>query len=126
MADIAVCVVAFGSAVLAGLGVGSGGFLVVCLVLVAGCAQLEAQLLNLIFFVASSIAALAVNIIKKRLSLKVVLLLAIPGCIFSVGGAMLARSFEERALGKAFGGLLLLMGAWSLFSTLKEKKQGKE
>ena len=126
MAEIAVCAVAFGSAVLAGLGVGSGGFLVVCLVLVTGCAQLEAQLLNLIFFVASSIAALAVNIIKKRLSLKVVLLLAVPGCVFSVGGAMLARSFEEKTLGKAFGGLLLLMGAWSLFSTLKKEKQEKE
>ena len=43
-------IVSFFAAVLAGMGVGSGGIMVVWFTLAASMPQLEAQLLNLIFF----------------------------------------------------------------------------
>ena len=70
--------VAFLSAILAGMGVGSAGFLVVFLTVFEGFPQLSAQLMNLIFFISSSLAAIGVNFFKKRLDPKMILLVAVP------------------------------------------------
>ena len=116
---ISICALACG--ILAGLGVGSGGVFVVCLALFCGYPQLYSQSLNLIFFVASSVAAVIINLIKGRLSLKLVLAVAIPGCIGSVGGAMIAHQIGSGLLSKLFGGVLILCGVISLLSGKREK-----
>ena len=104
---------------LAGLGVGSGGLFVVCLRFVGGMDQLTAQSMNLIFFVASSAAALIVNIIKKRIVWSVVLAVAIPGCITSIGGAAIAHEVGSELLGVLLGGMLVACGAISLLNARK-------
>ena len=118
-------VVSFLAAVLAGMGVGSGGIMVVWFTLAASMPQLEAQLLNLIFFAVSSVAALVINLVKKRLSAAVILPLAVGGCIFSVGAAFIAREIDSSVLRKAFGVLMILMSAISAFFTLRSRKNGK-
>ena len=118
-------VVSFFSAVLAGMGVGSGGIMVVWFTLAASLPQLEAQLLNLIFFAVSSVAALVINLMKKRLLAAVVLPLALGGCIFSVGGAFIAKEIDSSVLRKAFGVLMILMSAISAFFTFKSGKNAK-
>ena len=114
--------VAFLSAILAGLGVGSAGFLVAYLTLFAGFDQISAQLMNLIFFISSSIAAICINLFKKRLDLKIILLIAVPGVLGAVSGASFAHSVDKEFLGKGFGAMLLLFGAISLFSGKSVKK----
>ena len=114
------CALACG--ILAGLGVGSGGIFVVCLALFLDYGQLYSQSLNLIFFVSSSVAAVVINLIKKRLSLPLVLAVAIPGCIGSVGGAMIAHQIGSEMLSKLFGGVLIACGILALFSKTKEEK----
>lgn len=120
---IITCAIAFISAVLAGLGVGSGGLVAVCLAVYVAMPQIDAQLLNLIFFAASSLAALAVNIFKKRLSLSIILPLALPGCVFAVGASFIAAKIESDALGKAFGILMITLGGISLLYTLNSTKK---
>lgn len=108
-------IVAFLSALLAGMGVGSAGLLVVYLTLFEGLPQLEAQMINMIFFSASAAASLGVNLVKKRLSLAVILSVAVPGCLGAAAGAYFAHSVEPGALGKIFGGLMVAIGALTLF-----------
>ena len=119
-------IVSFLAAILAGMGVGSGGIMVVWFTLAASLSQLDAQLLNLIFFVASSVAALFVNLLKKRLMTGVVLPLALGGCVFAVGCALIARDLEPTVLRKAFGVLMIAMSGLSAFFTVKSMKRGKK
>ena len=107
-------VLSFLSAVLAGMGVGSAGFLVVYLTLARSMPQIEAQLVNLIFFIASAMAAIGVNWYKGRLRPGVILLCALPGCLGAVCGSAFAHSVDSAFLGKAFGALLVLAGAATL------------
>ena len=107
--------------VLAGLGVGSGGIFVVVLRLFGGADQLLAQSLNLIFFAASSVAALLVNIFKGRIAWAVVLAVAIPGCLTAIGGAVIAHEIGSELLGKLFGGMLVACGLISLLNARKAK-----
>ena len=109
-------IVAFLTAILAGMGVGSAGFLVVYLTVFAQAPQLSAQLMNLIFFISSAMAAITVNLFKKRLSFKLIALVALPGVIGAVGGSAFAHSVDKGILGKGFGLMLILFGALSLFS----------
>jgi len=111
--------------VIAGMGVGSGGLMVVFFTAVSALPQLDSQLLNLIFFAASSVAALAVNVFKKRLSPAIILSLSLPGCVFAAGASLIARDIDSRILAKAFGLLLILLGGISLFSSLKNKNRTK-
>ena len=62
-------VASFLISVLAGMGVGGGGLLVIYLSLVRNIDQLAAQGINLLFFVCASLSALVVNIKKRSLKL---------------------------------------------------------
>lgn len=99
--------------VLAGLGVGSGGLFAVAMTLALGYSQLEAQSMNLVFFAASSAAAVVMNMIKKRIVWGVVLPVAIFGCVGAVGGAFIASRISLEILPKLFGAMLIACGAIS-------------
>lgn len=117
---MAVIIAALLCGVLAGLGVGSGGIFVVILRLFGGVDQLVAQSLNLVFFAASSLAALAVNVFKGRVIWRVVLAVALPGCLTAIGGAVIAHGIGGELLGKLFGGMLVVCGVISLFGARRE------
>lgn len=114
--DIAV---SFTVAVLAGMGVGGGGLAVIYLVLIRKMPQLEAQGINLMFFLSSAIPAVAVNVKKRRLDLHKLLLIAIPGAIFAVIGSLLAAKINAEILRKVFGGLTFTAGSAALFRPVK-------
>lgn len=118
IADIAA---AFLTAALAGMGVGGGGLLVIYLTLAREMPQLEAQGINLVFFLSSALPAIAVDIKKRRLDLRRILLIAIPGAVFAVLGAMLAAKVNAAVLRRIFGGLMLLAGGATLL-----KRRGKD
>ena len=115
--------IAFLSAVLAGMGVGSAGFLVVYLTMAKAMPQLEAQLINLIFFISSALAAIGVNWYKGRLRGKVILLTALPGCLGAVCGASFAHTVDSSSLGKAFGVLLIILGGITIVGTANQKEK---
>ena len=102
-------------ALLAGLGVGGGGLLVLYLTLVRHIPQAEAQGSNLLFFLCAAGAAFLVNRKRRQFPWRTVLLLAASGVILAIPGAMLATAVKNEILRKCFGGLLVLSGIVSLF-----------
>ena len=104
------------------MGVGGGGILVAYLTLFAGGEQLSSQLMNLIFFLSSSVAAIGVNLFKKRLRPGIILALTLPGIPGAVAGAFFAHSVDPHFLAKGFGGMLVAFGVLSLWSSFRNRK----
>lgn len=109
-------------AVLAGLGIGGGGLLVIYLTLVLKTEQLTAQGINLIFFIFSAIASLFVHFRKRNINIRNVSILALTGIISSVLGSYLSHNMDVGILKNIFGGLLILSGIMALFQ--KNKRRG--
>ena len=101
--------------ILAGLGVGSGGLLILYLTAADGMDQLTAQGTNLAFFVFALGAALLVHLRKRELSLPILGFLAAFGTLGAALGSFTASAVNTDLLRIALGALLLVMGAVSLF-----------
>ena len=101
---------------LAGLGVGGGGFYTLYLTLCLDTPQLQAQGLNLVFFIVSACASLLLHLRKRKFNFPLILLLiavGIPGALF---GALLAARLDTSLLSKYFGAFLAVCGTITLFS----------
>ena len=111
--------VSAGGAHLSGLGVGSGGLLVVFLTEYRGVGQLFAQGVNLIFFIFSSGAATAVNLRARKICYGAVLLMSIGGTIGAITGALIASVLNPDLLRIGFGLMLLIGGIPSFIRSIK-------
>jgi len=124
MFDLIVCAVL---AALSGMGVGGGGLFVVYLAVFGGAEQHTAQAVNLLIFLVSASAALAVHLRKRRIDKKLVSILALSGIAGCIPGAYAASIVPTGVLGKIFGAMLVVSSAVTLSSTLKDKKkEGKD
>ena len=108
-------IVGFAVSVLSGLGVGGGGLLVIWLVLAEGIGQLEAQGINLVYFLFSSGAAMLVHMAKRRLNFRLIAFLTFFGAVGAVLGSLTAGAADPEAVRKIFGWMLLISGAVALF-----------
>ena len=113
--------ISFLIAVLSGLGVGGGGLFVIYLSLFSATPQLAAQGLNLLFFIFSSSASVAVQINRRRICFSAVALMAVSGLIGAVLGAYLTKFLPEEWLRRAFGIMLVSGGIIALCFSPKEK-----
>lgn len=107
-------------ALLSGLGVGSGGLLVVFLTEYRNVGQLFAQGINLLFFIFSSGAATAVNLRKRKISYGSVLMMSIGGVIGAIVGAVSASFIDPAYLRIGFGLMLLIGGIPSFLRSGRE------
>jgi uncharacterized protein len=114
-------IVALLSGVISGMGIGGGVVLIPALVFIFHIDQQTAQAVNLIYFIPSSLVALAVHIYKKRIDFKLALWMVISGLGAAALGATLAVNLEEDILKKVFGFFLLGIGLYQLFSCRKDK-----
>lgn len=112
-------------AILAGMGTGSGGFLVIYLTQIENVPQIAAQGINLIFFILSAAASTLINAQKLTIKFKETLILSAFGAIGCLGGAFLVGGLDEKLLTSLFGGMLVLSGAISLFKLIFSSKKGK-
>ncbi len=106
------------AAVLASMGVGGGGLLVIYLVLVLGTEQIRAQGINLIFFLCASIFSLPFHIKAKRVDVKTVALFAPAGALGAYFGCRLGLSADPVYLRTAFGVLIIFAGSLTLLREL--------
>lgn len=106
-------------AVLSGMGVGSGGLLVVYLTLAAGMSQAPAQALNLFFFLFAASASTAVNIRRRNIAWGCVILLGLGGAVGAIAGSAIAAVAKPRVLRMLFGIMLTVTGARGLIGTLR-------
>ncbi len=107
-------IVTFFIAILSGLGVGSAGLLVTWLTVVEQVPQMTAQGINLIFFLFSSGAALAVHVFRTPLLWQAVVLLLVAGAGGSFLGVSLATVLPQKILRRIFGYMLIASGAIGL------------
>ena len=105
-------------AILSGLGVGSGGLLVIWLTAIGVDAQ-SARALNLLFFVFSASAAFVFHFLKGRINLPLVTLLSIAACVGTAAGFFVGDSLSPDTLRKIFGVMLTLSGSYTLFGVVK-------
>ena len=102
-------------AALAGLGVGGGGLLVIYLTMFKGIGQVEAQGLNLLFFVAAGAASLLIHVKKRKLDYKKITLIIACGAAGAVAGSLLANIIDCTLVKKIFGGFLIASGVLEFF-----------
>lgn len=108
--------VAFGAAILAGLGVGSGGLYLLYLTEVAGVAQYGAQGMNLVFFSAATLASSFLNLRRGWLPAPRLLPLLLFGTLGTVVGALLTLIIPARIARIGFGLVMVAAGGYTLLS----------
>lgn len=111
------------SGILASMGLGGGGILIIYLTIFAGIEQTVAQGINLVFFIPISIVAIIIYYKKKLISWKIAITASISGVIGAISGALLSSAIDSSILSKIFGGLLFVIGLNQLFSRKKPKSK---
>ena len=102
-------------AILSGLGVGSGGLLVIWLTEVCSVDPIQARGINLLFFVFSASAAFIFHLKRRKIDLKLSFFLSLFALTGTLAGALLGRAIDSGFLRKIFGGVLVFSGIYSLF-----------
>ena len=87
-------------ALLSGMGVGSGGLLVIYLTLIENAPQLTAQGINLLFFLFAAASSLLLHITRRRLFFGAILIMSATGILGSLIGSHLASLLPAAALRK--------------------------
>ena len=104
------------------LGIGGGAVLLLYLTLFASLPQLQAQGINLLFFIPIAFTAIVIHF-KNGLIDRRAVLFAVP---FGLAGAFLGLKLAEfignDLLRRIFGILLGVVGLWELFKKQKNKK----
>lgn len=113
------------SAVISSMGFGGGGVLILYLTLFKDMPQLQAQGLNLLFFVPCSVTSLIVYAKRKQIKYKTILPIIIGG----VAGVMLGMYFINRLNPKyfkiAFAVFMVLSGIMTVFGKKEKKDKSK-
>lgn len=100
--------------VLAGMGMGGGTLTIPLLVLALGVGQLTAQFVNLIAFLSSGSAALALHVKNGLVDADNLSWLFVPALISAVIASVFALDLDDTLLRKLFGGFLIIVAAVSL------------
>ena len=116
---------AFLAAVIGALGMGGGSVLIIYLTAYLGMEQLQAQGVNLVFFLPVAAVALVLHQKHGLIRWRVALPLAGLGLVGVYFGASLAMHLGSELLGKLFGGLLLIIGLREVFAK-KEKTDAEK
>ena len=109
--------------VVGGMGMGGGTLTIPILTVFLSFEQIQAQGVNLIAFLPMSVVALIIHAKNHLVDFKNTWLLAVIGCIFSLGGALLANHISNVALRKLFAVFLIGLGIWQLVEMIKSKNQ---
>ena len=108
-------------ATLSGMGIGSGGLLVLYLTLFRDMAQLRAQGMNLLFFLFAAASSMSVHLSRRRIRFGAAVLMICAGLLGSVLGVRLAVALPEAWVRRLFGIFLVLAGLPTLFSPADRK-----
>ncbi len=107
--------VTFLVAALAGLGVGSGGLLLIYLTLVREVEQLTSQGINLAFFIFAALASFFVNMRKKRIDPHTLIFITVFGVLGVAIGTAILPYIPPQIARKMLGVILILMSLFTLF-----------
>ena len=114
--------VSFFIAILSGLGVGSGGLLMIWMTLVEGISATDARGLNLLFFIFSAGAALVFHILRKRLKYGLVIFMSVFASVGTLVGSYIGSFVSPELLRRLLGGVLAVSGGYTLIKRFTEAK----
>lgn len=100
--------------IIGGMGMGGGTLTIPLLTIFLNYEQLKAQGINLIAFLPMSLVALFIHFKNHLVAYKETWLLAVVGCIFSLGGAVLANHLANSILKKLFALFLIGLAIWQI------------
>ncbi len=106
-------------AVLSGMGVGSGGLLTIYLTLACEFGQIEAQGINLLFFVLASASSLAVHVCRRKIPWASVGCQTLGALLGAALGAVTATHSNPEVIKLLFGIMLICVGVPSLLREIK-------
>ena len=115
--------VAFAISVLTGLGVGSGGLMVIFLALFTTTPQLTAQGINLLFFAISAGASLPIHLLRRKILVSSVLVMTAFGILGAILGSITSSIIDEGILRKIFGTMLVTTGLLSFRNSFNRKEK---
>lgn len=121
---IVTLIVSFLTGVMASLGLGGGLVLILYLTLINGTGQLEAQGINLFFFLPIAAVSLFFHTKNKLVEWKKVLPTIITGCVFSLLFSFVANACDVSLLSRLFGGFVTAMGIMILFNSKNKNGRG--
>ena len=104
------------SGIIGAMGLGGGAVLIIYLSLFTDTPQLNSQGINLLFFIPTAVAAVTVYAVKKQIKWKTVLKIALWGLLGAVIGIYSADLLGGELTSKLFGGLLVIIGGFEIFS----------
>lgn len=107
--------------VLASLGLGGGMVLIICLTTFMGVEQLNAQGINLMFFIPIASLALIMHTKNRLVEWKKIIPSIACGVVGAIIGTILAKYIGSDILSKIFGGFMTLVGIKELFYKKAEK-----
>ena len=107
---------------LAGMGVGGGSLLLLWLTQVAGMAQPQAKIVNLLFFLPAAVVATLFRRKQQKLQPGVVLPGLAAGCAAAAAFSLLGRQLDIELMKKLLGGLLILTGIREIFYRPRKAK----
>lgn len=117
--------IGFVSGIVSGIGMGGGTILILCLSVFLNVEQHIAQGANIIFFIPTSIAAIIINIKKKKIDLKLTWIISIAGIVGAIIGSILAKNIEVKLLKKLFGIFLAIISIHEIYVIFKKYKKKK-
>ncbi len=112
---ILIAIIMFFIAAMSGLGVGSGGLLVIFLTSYFKLAPTDARVTNLLFFIISSSGALLIHALKRRIKFKLVLCAAALGILGTLIGTSIGKILGDTLLKFLFGIMLVISGGGTIF-----------
>lgn len=107
------------SGIIGGMGLGGGAVLIIFLTVFQNTEQLQAQGINLLFFIPIASVAVIIYSFKKQIKWNITLPLALGGVLGAVGGFFLTHFIGGNFTAKLFGGFLILLGIKELFLKTK-------
>lgn len=111
----------FLSGLIGAMGLGGGAVLIIYLNLFTDTKQLNAQGINLLFFIPIACVAVIVYAVKKQIKWKLTLKITFWGLLGAAVGLWLTNILGGEITGKIFGVLLCLMGLRETFTKSVEK-----
>lgn len=120
--DMEIALAGILAGIFSSMGMGGGGVLIIYFSLFTALPQLQAQGINVLFFIPVATVSVVIYNFKGMIDWKAALPFAIFGFISSYFGVQLASVIEESVLRKIFAALLIIMGVRELFSGVHFKK----
>jgi len=114
---------AVGSGALGAMGMGGGGILVIYLTLALSLPQLQAQGINLLFFLPCAVISIIINGKRHLIEWKRALWIILGGLPATLLGIFIAGKIDTKWLGWIFAAFLIIVGLRELFGGILSKNK---